>query len=1063
MKRVVLVSRWFAAILIVSLLLIVHPKEIFAGTQLYNGSTMSAGGINAGETRAQQFNAADFNTLRVSCPNWASNNSSLTLTLYTWNTDYATTITGIPIATKTFVNFADNSWLEMSFPEQASDHYLWVLSDPSGTPGVWALLDSTDPSVAYHNGNPQDYDYKSEIYLAAPPLTPDIIAPFLGQLNTSATVGQQYEYWASTTRADSTDTNKFMFLFDWGDGTQSLSGQGFPNGRGFHSWNSPGTYAIKAKAFDHNGTPSANWSPTVNVTVSGNAASPSILVPVSVTASSEYSSLVIASKAADGDSTTFWSSSANANIDDAPQWLKFDLGSIKTVDAIKVTPRQDGLGFPAALKVQYSNDNTTWFDLPVLNAPYYPNPGSTPQMLETNKIQARYMRLYSDQLGFDGYAYYFQLADVQIYGDTIGNFQTSMGDLFDANLNNMWTVFGTAKNETIPHGSNWFNSDGGGVMAYGSTEWHYWNAIKLAWTGEAEAKNVLKNTIYNAPIDPDGYIWAHAYGRLHLDAQKHDTYNATYVLGAYEYYRWTKDISFLTDTLPAYTNSSAPVLPLDVVTLMDKLRKAMDWMLTTYNGSSGLFIYTEPGYDGTPSTGPSSANYWDAIPFGYKDAYANALMYQAIKGMAELEDATGNTANANTYRNLLPLVKSAFNDTFWDSAKGRYIATVDVHGVKHDYGFTFLNTMAVNYGLASTDQARQIYDWLDGKRIISGDTSTGSDIYTYKISARSNTLDMASSLPYWWDGTFGTDPGPSGCCSYGNNIQNGGTILYTSYDDIMGRIASMGADNAFDRFQTILDEFQKDELRRTLSESLNYVAGTINDFPESGLVPTVMIHGFLGLSANNDGLHIAPKIPTSLMSIGVNEISYNGSKYKITANKSITTATITNVGTDSYEVVVPNGQEVVVSGGSIVSTIAGYPSVWASASTTYSDALHAGQVIDKDSDTCWSSTLQNKRKSTQWVAVDRGAQYSLGTIKLMPCSSGQGFPVDFKLQYNTNGTDWTDIPGQSYEKYANPGNMEQTFTLSLPVNARYFRVYATKIVKENKNNYVMRLAEIQLE
>ena len=44
---------------------------------------------------------------------------------------------------------------------------------------------------------------------------------------------------------------------------------------------------------------------------------------------------------------------------------------------------------------------------------------------------------------------------------------------------------------------------------------------------------------------------------------------------------------------------------------------------------------------------------------------------------------------------------------------------------------TFVNAEAVHYGFASSDQAKSIVDWLDGRRLVDGDTSVGDDLYHF--------------------------------------------------------------------------------------------------------------------------------------------------------------------------------------------------------------------------------------------------------------------------------------------------------------------------------------------
>lgn len=110
--------------------------------------------LAAGNTAAQQFTATDsFRRVDVVCPNWGTNKGNLTLSLYRWNTDYPSTVAGAPLVSQTYVDFQDNARLNVSsaagFPPGA---YLWVLSQPSGTVGVWKYPDNVSGIVNYFNG-----------------------------------------------------------------------------------------------------------------------------------------------------------------------------------------------------------------------------------------------------------------------------------------------------------------------------------------------------------------------------------------------------------------------------------------------------------------------------------------------------------------------------------------------------------------------------------------------------------------------------------------------------------------------------------------------------------------------------------------------------------------------------------------------------------------------------------------------------------------------------------------------------------------------------------------------
>ncbi|HWR64304.1 MAG TPA: M28 family peptidase [Candidatus Thermoplasmatota archaeon] len=96
--------------------------------------------------------------------------------------------------------------------------------------------------------------------LSNPPATPVLTGP------NSGVIDEMYTYHAVTTEPDGENV---YYYFDWGDGTNSgwigpfNSGQ---EGAAQKSWNSEGTYTVKAKAKDINGVQSS-WSTPIVVTI----------------------------------------------------------------------------------------------------------------------------------------------------------------------------------------------------------------------------------------------------------------------------------------------------------------------------------------------------------------------------------------------------------------------------------------------------------------------------------------------------------------------------------------------------------------------------------------------------------------------------------------------------------------------------------------------------------------------------------------------------------------------------------------------------------------------------
>lgn len=88
----------------------------------------------------------EFYAVQICCPTWNSTEESVTMSLYEWKGDYASTVNEEPFYSKRFVNFADNGWLTLVNGDEAVDdksiklpagEYLWVATDPTAHAGIW--------------------------------------------------------------------------------------------------------------------------------------------------------------------------------------------------------------------------------------------------------------------------------------------------------------------------------------------------------------------------------------------------------------------------------------------------------------------------------------------------------------------------------------------------------------------------------------------------------------------------------------------------------------------------------------------------------------------------------------------------------------------------------------------------------------------------------------------------------------------------------------------------------------------------------------------------------------
>ena len=148
-----------------------------------------------------------------------------------------------------------------------------------------------------------------------------------------------------------------------------------------------------------------------------------------------------------------------------------------------------------------------------------------------------------------------------------------------------------------------------------------------------------------------------------------------------------------------------------------RLRSWADKMLATDHDGSGLVEYTLSGNSGSwpEKMKDRPANWWDTIGFGHEDAYANALAYRALNGMADLARQSNHPDDQGRYRAAAGKLRAAYFDAFYNPATGVLAGWRSADGQLHDYYFLWVNGIAIHYGLVSREQANAIMDMLLAK------------------------------------------------------------------------------------------------------------------------------------------------------------------------------------------------------------------------------------------------------------------------------------------------------------------------------------------------------------
>ncbi len=462
-------------------------------------------------------------------------------------------------------------------------------------------------------------------------------------------------------------------------------------------------------------------------------------------------------------------------------------------------------------------------------------------------------------------------------------------------------------------------------LKWSGRRWGTESRVRIDWQTEGSTSFLPGQSLFLNPPNPNGSVedvdlplsrhpaWKGRITRLRLTFQgmppdaevtllrcfsaidsRHNINNAAYLQGCDDYLRWSGDLDFLRRNI-------------------QRMRLALAWAIREFQIAEKQVVFTPwVGHDGRsghvveaggkrtlrPGVGVGN-NYWDLLPFGGEDALASIYYFDAIRRMAALERHIERHPEWNIPggplafepAELLELAQGLQlrgNERFWDKSTGRFVGWRDISGKPYDYGFTFVNNEAIAYGFASTEHALTIRDWIDGRRVVAGDTSTGADIYHWRFGPRATTRRNLETYLWAW-----SDPGGN---PWGGQVQDGGAVLGFSYHDIMARLETNGPDDAWSRLREVTTWFAEveqaggyrtyyaDKSRGTLQGGGTAGGlGLDSEFFESALVPQTLLYGFLGFRPRLDGCLLAPNLPVTWTALTIRGIRLHDVTLDVTA------------------------------------------------------------------------------------------------------------------------------------------------------------------------------------
>ncbi|MHC4259073.1 MAG: MGH1-like glycoside hydrolase domain-containing protein, partial [Planctomycetota bacterium] len=138
----------------------------------------------------------------------------------------------------------------------------------------------------------------------------------------------------------------------------------------------------------------------------------------------------------------------------------------------------------------------------------------------------------------------------------------------------------------------------------------------------------------------------------------------------------------------------------------------LEWgreLLKTDSNGNGLIEYHQSGNLGKCKVRP--ANWWDCINFGHEDAYSNAIAYRSFRGLSRLAAVAGRKKDAKEFERAAQKLKGSYYKTFYNPDTGMLAGWKSRDGNLHDYAFTFIQGIAITYGVVDdTSKANKLLD-----------------------------------------------------------------------------------------------------------------------------------------------------------------------------------------------------------------------------------------------------------------------------------------------------------------------------------------------------------------
>jgi hypothetical protein len=176
-----------------------------------------------------------------------------------------------------------------------------------------------------------------------------------------------------------------------------------------------------------------------------------------------------------------------------------------------------------------------------------------------------------------------------------------------------------------------------------------------------------------------------------FDHETHFMANPAFIIAAWQYWRLSRDGTWLAAHLPV-------------------LHRIGEFLVRRDVDGDGLVESWNSGNAGNLREPDRADVYFEYMNFGWKNACTNAYIYKAWNCLAEMLETVGKAGGAAYYRTQAGKLRRAYAERFISREHGWFVSWISQDGEVHDYCHTFVNGLAVAYGLVPPEAGRTILE-----------------------------------------------------------------------------------------------------------------------------------------------------------------------------------------------------------------------------------------------------------------------------------------------------------------------------------------------------------------